>query len=159
MEETCQRLQLHSLIRFFNILDSILDFCPTLLKKMYFLIHHYISKQASAKNCAFKIPKKKPGCTGRSCRDSPMWLWGVFYGHQHWGHKEKELFVKIPQRSSIYRRHCRQEISRGRCTAEVDYIQRWKVKLVEQKSKFALFNESYKRKFLQLVEMQKTNPE
>lgn len=81
MEETFQRLQLHSLIRFFNILASILDFCPTLMKKMYFLIHHYMSKQTSAKNCAFKIKKEKTGCTGRSCRDSPMWLWG--FNEQH----------------------------------------------------------------------------
>lgn len=77
-----QPLQLHSLIRFFNILGSFLDFCPTLMKKMYFLIHHYMSKQASAKNCAFKIPKnKKTGCTEGSCRDSPMWLWG--FNEQH----------------------------------------------------------------------------
>lgn len=60
VEETFQRLQLHSLIRFIGILGSILDFCPTLMKKMYFLIHHYMSKQASAKkikNCTFKIRK------------------------------------------------------------------------------------------------------
>lgn len=114
--------------------------------------------QVQCKNHSFE--KSSPGTTAEV--SNVLQTVGVYYGHQHWGHKEKELFVKIPQSSGIYRRHCRQEIWRGRCTAEVDYIQikRWKVKLVEQKSKFALFNESYKRKFLQLVEMQKkTNPE